>query len=47
MFVAKDQENAGRVANLLRVDIGVDVVNEVLNYGQDGEEPLLPPKCYL
>ena len=37
-----------RAANLLRavLDIGVDVVNEILSYGQDTEMPLLPPECY-
>ena len=38
-----------RAANLLRgiLDIGVEVVNEILSYRQDAEVPLLPPKCYL
>ena len=37
-----------RAANLLRavLDMGADVVNEILSYGQDTETPLLPPKCY-
>ena len=37
-----------RAANLLRavLDMGADVVNEILTYGQDTETPLLPPKCY-
>ena len=34
-----------KAANLLRavLDVGVDVVNEILSYGQDTE---MPPKCY-
>jgi len=37
-----------RASKLLKaiLDMGADVVNEILRYQQDAKAPLLPPKCY-